>query len=181
MMIYSCKHSCFDVSEDKLFREYVMFVLFFWSLRYFILIFFFSYCGNLLDETHLNLIDMLCGWALQTFFFLFLLYHVMQMKIFVKTSRERIAPEVESSDTIDSIKGRIEEMDGLPGHLQRFYYAGRFLNDYCTFADYKIEEGREIWVIIRLLGGPWETAASDCSLGFFLQIAILPLKYSRDI
>lgn len=97
------------------------------------------------------------GYWLRSFFvlFSFLLFHVIQMQIFVKTTDvDNIALEVESSDTIDSIKARVEERHGMPQHLQFFSSGGRRLEDHRTFAYYKIGVGCAIWLGMRLLGGP---------------------------
>jgi ubiquitin C len=76
------------------------------------------------------------------------------MQIFIRTlSGKTILLHVDIEDTIDIIKQKIQDIDGVLRSQQRLIFAGKQLENFRTLHEYNINKNCTLQLVLRMLGG----------------------------
>ena len=73
------------------------------------------------------------------------------MQLFIKSlNRKTISLDVDSLDTVQTVKCKIQDKEGISVYQQKLIHSGRQLEDGCTLSDYRIQKQSTLHLIVQL-------------------------------
>lgn len=74
------------------------------------------------------------------------------MQLFVKTlTGKTVSIEVEEGESIEDVKAKIAEKEGIPAEQQRLIFGGQQLQDQKTLQDYDVGDDATLHLVLRLV------------------------------
>lgn len=88
------------------------------------------------------------------------------MQLFVKTlTGKTVSIEIEEGESIEDVKAKIAEKEGIPPEQQRIIFGGQQLQDGKTIDDYNIGDDATLHLVLRLRGGGGVKNLVESALG----------------
>jgi ubiquitin len=74
------------------------------------------------------------------------------MQLFVKTlTGKTVSIDVEEGESIEDVKAKIAEKEGIPAEQQRLIFGGQQLQDQKTLQDYDVGDDSTLHLVLRLV------------------------------